>query len=125
MKGVLLILLATISISSLAQKLKIKTSGVVFEKPGYIGGIRLDSIESEYAEVNLQNNYIYFDYGQQWVTFANYRLTDATGNLLRFDRITISAALNFMSYNGWEFVNSYQPQNAMQYFIFRKKKQSK
>jgi len=122
MKRSLLILFIIISIQAFSQNVKTEKPAIVFEKYGYIDGIRLDSIRSEYAEVNLLNNYILIDYGQQWVSRINYRVTDVEGNILRFSHNTIGAILNFMNYNGWEYINSTEPKDAMHYFIFRRKK---
>jgi len=122
MKRILLSLLSIISVTTFAQNIKLKIPSLAFEKFGYIDGVRLDSIGSAYAEVNTQSTYILFDYGQEWVSRNNYRVTDAEGYLIRFSHNTIGTILNFMSYNGWEFVNSVEPQDAFEHLIFKRKK---
>jgi hypothetical protein len=122
MKDLLLIFFSTLSVSAFAQSGKINMPTIVFERYAYIDGVRLDSIKSEYVEVHIQSDYVYVDYGQKWRGFANNRITDSIGAILRFDHITIGTTLNFMNYNGWEYVNAYYPPNAIQYFVFKKKK---
>jgi hypothetical protein len=122
MKRIFLSPLVIFSIATFGQNTQLKTPSMAFEKYGYIDGIRLDSITSEYAEVNTQSNFILFDYGQEWVSRNNYRVTDAKGYFMRFSHNTIGTLLNFMNYNGWQFVNSVEPQDAFEHLIFRRKK---
>lgn len=73
-----------------------------FKTYGYIVGIKLDSIEADYARFGWFRKSLYFDYGQG-VRRKEMLITDKKGLLLIVpgERVFL---LNFFYFNGWEYV---------------------
>ncbi|MEJ7673430.1 MAG: hypothetical protein WKF59_12140 [Chitinophagaceae bacterium] len=73
-----------------------------FNTYGYIGGIRLDSVEAEYAQFYWRfEKEIGFDYGQKRERNKELAITDINGKILRFEMASTLVALNFfISING-------------------------
>ncbi len=87
---------------------------------GYVNGIRLDSINSEYAQFSiLLGGHLFFDYGQQRESKDDMKVTDSHGVPLKFNsKARIPYFLNFFYYNGWELVNPIESQSD---FIIKKR----
>lgn len=113
------LLLLFFTFTCFSQSSSDKTPKLVFQKYGYIDGIRLDSIPSAYIEVTLQNNFIHVNYGQPWDGIRNARVYDSNKDFILIWHNTVGATLNFMDYNGWEFVNFHQ---ALDTLLFKKKR---
>ena len=111
MKYILLFLL--LPVFSSAQKNKNDEVALTdFRQYGYVGGARMDTISSLYAQAEitagmsmLAGNLIKrftFDYGQKYKSEKDIRISDASGKVITFS--STAAALNFFDYNGWELV---------------------
>lgn len=68
---------------------------------GYIGGVRLDSVDAHYAQFHKRINSIIFDYGQAGNNKSKI-ITDAHGIPLVFAEYNFLFVVNFLYYNGWE-----------------------
>ncbi len=67
---------------------------------GYIGGIRLDSVQAEYAQFYWRlEKEIAFEYGQKWERNKELAITDINGKILQFERANTPIALNFFYFN--------------------------
>ena len=73
---------------------------------GYVNGIRLDSLNVEYAQFEWGFQRLFLDYGQE-ESRKKKTVTDAKGNPLLFARQSVSFALNFLYFNGWQFTQAY------------------
>ncbi|MEO9070447.1 MAG: hypothetical protein ABI261_05400 [Ginsengibacter sp.] len=73
---------------------------------GYVDGIRMDSINAEYAQFEWGAQRLFFNYGQM-PTRKNTTVTDEKGDPLKFSSHSISFTLNFLYFNGWEFTQAY------------------
>ena len=69
---------------------------------GYVDGIRMDSINAEYAVFDWSTRRSFFDYGQS-ITRKKTRVTDEKGEPLMFATQSYSFILNFLYFNGWQF----------------------
>jgi hypothetical protein len=94
---------------------------ITLKQYGYIDGVRLDSIPSEYAEVVLEK-FMYFDYGQGMQKKKSWKVTDQKGVMLKFKDNATGVLLNFLDYNGWEYVDSYLAGSFPRTFIVKKKR---
>jgi hypothetical protein len=129
MKQILFILFLFPLLSS-AQKNKDFDVDVESAKTyGYVNGIRLDSINSLYAQVELLptekiltgafvKRYA-VDYGQKWDKVKEVRLTNKEGLVLTFS--SISLTLNLFDYNGWDLVDMFNVDTGKQMIFFKKK----
>jgi hypothetical protein len=72
---------------------------------GYIDGVRLDSVQAEYAGFRSRGDKLIFDYGQPGPARAQF-VKDSTGRLLTFTRSNITFLLNFLYFNGWQLDES-------------------
>jgi len=73
---------------------------------GYVNGIRLDSLNAEYAQFEWGFQRLFLDYGQE-ESRKKKTVTDAKGNPLFFARQSVSFTLNFLYFNGWQFSQAY------------------
>lgn len=73
---------------------------------GYVNGIRLDSINAEYAQFEWGFQRLFLDYGQE-ESRKKTTVTDLKGNPLFFARKSLAFTLNFLYYNGWQFSQAY------------------
>ena len=69
---------------------------------GYVDGIRMDSLNAEYAVFDWSTRRSFFDYGQS-ITRKKTRVTDEKGEPLMFATQSYSFILNFLYFNGWQF----------------------
>jgi hypothetical protein len=95
-----------------------------------VNGIAVKDLDADYIEIAETPSYgiykrIAVDFGQKvgiW-SFKESTLTDNEGKPIDFNSIV--AALNFMSRNGYELVDSYPVKNNdsnIQHYILKKKK---
>lgn len=88
---------------------------------GYADGVRLDSLSAEYATFEWGAERLFFDYGQSQ-TRKKRTVTDEKGEPLLFVRQTISFALNFLYFNGWQLTQAYYSQyDKTDIFILKKR----
>ena len=79
-----------------------------FQTYGYIDGVRLDSINTQYAEFFTKGiDGIGFNYGQNPQKRKDASIKDRQGVPLMFLDRSTAFMLNFFYYNGWELANSY------------------
>lgn len=116
----LLLLLFFIPSLAFCQKDREESIAPSANQYGYVNGLRLDSINATYAQVDiapntriLAGNFIkkfIFDYGQRWKEEKEARITDKDGKTFQF--LNTAEALNFFEFNGWKFTllntNPYQ-----------------
>lgn len=75
--------------------------------PGYVNGIRLDSIDVKYAQVEVigitrRNHTARFQYGQTDTKRQGEMILNSMGNEIEF--ISWAALLNFLDDSGWECI---------------------
>ena len=70
---------------------------------GYVDGIRMDSLNAEYALFDWGSRRSFFDYGQS-VTKKMARVTDKKGERLMFAGQSVPFMLNFLYFNGWQLI---------------------
>ena len=94
------------SLASSSGEKQVVTSAKTY---GYVGDIRLDSIDAVYAEFRWRSfrNTLTFDYGQSEEKQNKMTITDMEGRQLDFELATIAMVLNFFSFNGWELAHFY------------------
>ena len=81
-----------------------------FQTCGHIDGVRLDSINTRYAEFFTKGiDGIAFNYGQNSQQRKDAFIKDRHGSPLMFLDRSTAFLLNFFYYNGWELANSYTP----------------
>lgn len=97
---------------------------------GYLNGVRLDSLNSKYATLDMNyrgllgftNGYL-LSFGQPAKTKFLGQMDNITGTdcrLYHFDNV--ATALNFMDFNGWELLQTVHGNNELMIgFILRKK----
>lgn len=73
---------------------------------GYVDGIRIDSLNAEYAQFEWGAQRLFFDYGQS-STRKKTTVTDEKGEPLKFASHSVSFTLNFLYFNGWQFTQAY------------------
>ncbi|MEI6950084.1 hypothetical protein V9K67_23055 [Paraflavisolibacter sp. H34] len=125
---IILLFFLLLPFGSFAQQDEAEPGG--FRRYGYVGGIRLDSIDALFAlaEItsgssmffrNLDKRFA-FDYGQSARSEREFRLCDSGGKALTFK--TTAGALNFFDYNGWELVRLiYENKSESQGILLKKK----
>jgi len=75
----------------------------ILKTHGYVGGIRLDSIDAQYATIDRRLNLtLTFDYGQYKDGTEGSTVTDSNNVSLEFESFTIAGMLNFFYFNGWQ-----------------------
>jgi hypothetical protein len=90
---------------------------------GYVNGIRLDSIDAQYGQIETRWETIAFDYGQLGGR-KKLTVTDNNGSALIFARTSLTFLLNFFYFNGWELAHSYHDYSEKsEVFIFKKRRQ--
>lgn len=89
-----------------------------YKTHGYVNGIRLDSIETQYAEFTWKGgDGVSFHYGQISPKRKDLFVKNERNVPLVFlnrDRVFL---LNFFYYNGWELFNITNPQNDGRYML--------
>lgn len=83
-----------------------KLAATNFQPYGYVNGLRLDSIDAQYGQLEPRAGSIAFDYGQLGGR-KKMTVTDDKGAPLIFARTNITSLLNFFYFNGWELAQSY------------------
>lgn len=73
---------------------------------GYVDGIRMDSLNAEYAQFEWRFEKLLFNYGES-SSRKRTTVTDEKGNPFVFGRQSISFTLNFLYFNGWQFAQPY------------------
>ena len=95
------------SLFAFSQSQQKTTLAVITPKTfGYVNGIRLDSIDAEYGQIETRWETIAFDYGQLGGK-KKMTVTDDKGAALTFARTSLTFLLNFFYFNGWELLQSY------------------
>lgn len=81
---------------------------------GYVGGVRLDSIDANYAEFNIRwlSREVTFDYGQEREKKRDLLITDEKGNPLQFKSLNIAFLLNFFHFNKWQLAEAFSTTNS-------------
>ena len=81
---------------------------------GYVNGVRLDSINMEYAEFGNRRGSLFFDYGQKGNRKSKV-ITDKKGIPLLFTEPNTNFVLwlNFLAYNGWDYLPNPQMLNLL------------
>jgi hypothetical protein len=88
---------------------------------GYVNGIRLDSVDAEYGQIETRWETIAFDYGQMGGR-KKMTVTDDKGAALTFARTSLTFLLNFFYFNGWELSQSYHDSSEKsEVFILKKR----
>ena len=88
---------------------------------GYVDGIRIDSLNAEYATFEWGAERLFFNYGQS-ASRKRTTVTNEKGEPMAFPRQSISFTLNFLYFNGWELTQAYFNQSdKMDIFILRKR----
>ena len=90
---------------------------------GYVNGIRLDSLNAEYAQFEWGVHRLFLDYGQE-ESRKKTMVTDVKGNPLLFARQSVSFGLNFLYFNGWQFVQAYYNQGDKTDMVILKRRQN-
>lgn len=132
MKQYLLTTLIFISLAAGAQTTTTNTSvaqngkrALLYEKYGYVDDMRLDSLPSKYIQASVLSYGIYIDYGQR-SSFEGSRVTDSEGKKISFGTEGFGVQLNFLDYNGWEYLDNYVEQSSsrssFKYIVLRKKR---
>jgi hypothetical protein len=121
MKSVLPFVLIAFYFSAFSQQAKVSASTDTFDilpvvlnfhTYGYIDGVRLDSINTQYAEFGLKGaDGVSFYYGQNFRKRKDIFVKDNRNIPLIFMNRNRAFLLNFFYHNGWEFVNTTNPQN--------------
>lgn len=83
---------------------------------GCVDGVRIDSLKAEYATFQWGAEKLFFHYGQS-ETRKKTIVTNEKGEVLVFPRQSISFALNFLYFNGWELKQA----SNMDVFILKKR----
>ena len=119
MKTFLSIILSLLMVPAFSQQTIISHTADTSDKPpvisrfqtcGYIDGVRLDSINTQYAEFFTKGiDGIGFNYGQNPQKRKDVFIKDKHGSPLMFPDRSTAFLLNFFYYNGWELANSYTP----------------
>ena len=91
---------------------------------GYVDGIRIDSINVEYAQFEWGAQRLFFDYGQS-STRKNTTVTDEKGDPLKFASHSVSFTLNFLYFNEWQFSQAYYSRNDKTDLFIMKKRHDK
>ena len=92
---------------------------------GYVSGIRLDSIDAQYGQLETRWESIAFDFGQLGGR-KKMTVTDNKGAPLIFARTNTTSLLNFFYFNGWELAQSYHDQSEKsEIFILKKRRGEK
>jgi hypothetical protein len=97
---------------------------------GYCGNIKLRDIDAEYGELAFVNyvamtlgtglKRFVFDYGQKYKKDKEILVSNDKGEEITFS--SIAMALNFMDYNGWNYVDKLPMDKGLYILLFRKKK---
>lgn len=88
---------------------------------GYVNGMRLDSIDAQYGQIETRLETIAFDYGQLGGR-KKMTVTDAKGDALIFTRTSMPFLLNFFYFNGWQLADTYHDSSEkFEVFILKKK----
>ena len=90
---------------------------------GYVNGIRLDSLNAEYAQFEWGFQKLFVDYGQE-ESRKKTTVTDVKGNPLLFARQSVSFTLNFLYFNGWQFSQAYYSHSDKTDMVILKKRHS-
>ncbi len=122
MKRFLLICFILPSIFAFSQTKDRNTLAVITPKTfGYVNGIRLDSIDAAYGQIETRWETIAFDYGQLGGR-NKMTVADDKGAALTFARTSLTFLLNFFYFNGWELSQSYHDSSGKsEVFILKKR----
>ena len=114
------------SLSAFSQTPDRNTLAVITPKTfGYVNGVRLDSIEAEYGQIETRWETIAFNYGQLGGR-KKMTVTDDKGSALTFARTSLTFLLNFFYFNGWELSQSYYDSTEKsEVFILKKRSREK
>jgi hypothetical protein len=91
---------------------------------GYVNGVRLDSIDAQYGQIETRLETIAFDFGQLGGR-KKMIVTDDKGAPLIFARTNTTFQLNFFYFNGWELAHSYHESGKTETFILKKRRGEK
>ncbi len=97
---------------------------LTYKTYGYVNGVRLDSIDAQYATFSWKNsNTLSFDFGQFVPSKKLMAVTDNKTVPLYFQTQDDMLVLNFLYYNGWELdqANAIAP-NASNYVLKKRNK---
>lgn len=93
-----------------------------FQTYGHVNGVRLDSVDAQYGQLETRAESIAFDYGQLGGR-KKMTVTDDKGAPLIFARTNITFLLNFFYFNGWELAQSYHDYyEKSEIFILKKRR---
>jgi hypothetical protein len=89
------------------SQLETTTTAVTnFQTYGYVDGVRLDSLNAEYATIEWGFSKLFFNYGQS-TTRKKKTVTNEKGQPMMFAEQSLSFSLNFLYFNGWELEQAY------------------
>jgi hypothetical protein len=71
-----------------------------------VDGVRLDSLNAEYATVEWGSSKLFFNHGQS-TTRKKKTVTNEKGQPMMFAERSLSFSLNFLYFNGWELAQAY------------------
>lgn len=121
MKNFTLIFFAFSFVSAFGQETSVSlyadTSGMLpvvfdYKTHGYINGIRLDSVNAQYAEFGWKGiDGISFYYGQNYSKRKELFVSNKQNVPFIFLNRGRAFLLNFFYYNGWELANTSNPQS--------------
>ncbi|MDB5192923.1 MAG: hypothetical protein JWQ96_2486 [Segetibacter sp.] len=86
----------------------------------YVAGVRLDSIDAQYAKVYIGYR-SHFNFGQQADGVKEMILTDSNGKFLTFSGSVDIGVLNLLYYNGWELVEPNYSTPTWRYYLLKKR----
>ena len=92
-----------------------------FQTYGYVDGVRIDSLNAEYATFEWGFDKLFFSYGQS-ETRKKKTVTNEKGEPLIFPRQSLSFSLNFLYFNGWELAQAYFNQSYKTDILILKKR---
>jgi hypothetical protein len=126
MKRFLCICFILPSLFAFSQTQDRNTLAVITPKTfGYVNGMRLDSIDAAYGQIETRWETIAFDYGQLGGR-KKMTVTDDKGAALTFARTSLTFLLNFFYFNGWELSQSYHDSSEKsEVFILKKRTRQK
>lgn len=119
MKNFLLIILVFSFTSAFTQQtvsLYADTSGLLpavfnYKTHGYVDGVRLDSVNAQYAEFGWKGtDGISFYYGQNYTKRKDLFVKNSLNAPFIFINRDRAFLLNFFYFNGWELANTTNPQ---------------
>lgn len=99
MKKILILVIISFPLLTFAQsRQQIQVMSNPTYSIGYVDGIRIDSINQKHAQIVFETGRLTFHFD------SNYgKLRDKDGNLVGASNL--ASTLNFLDYNGWEYVD--------------------